>query len=423
MLINIGLGIVLMGLSWTSVEAQKLGILGDSMAQGTNTDDDCTGLDIVDCYEDKFGEHDLAYSFVAGSQAWSIRTRLGYGEVVDASRDGAEWDDALNQAQMVLVDPAVDAIFILMGHNDVCQGVGVPPPPLSEIEAQIDATLTYITDNLPGGTIYWSELVDLVQLRDLMWWRDHNKVFETCQATWDLDENHVQEEAIESACRHAFPDWFCDLYPDEGKDLLVELIADLANGLGDPHASCSNVLNSDSTAADRAAARSFNEALNALFARKAAAYSGRNGVTFYLADNLYAATIVPGDVSTLDCFHASRIGQQFIAETITSGLHRVAGDTDDDGVLDGADNCTEVANGDQLDTDGDGIGNLCDCDFNQDDFCGGPDFTAFIGCFNQPTGGNATCEAADMNGDGFVGGPDFSLFIGGFNGPPGPAAP
>jgi len=98
-------------------------------------------------------------------------------------------------------------------------------------------------------------------------------------------------------------------------------------------------------------------------------------------------------------------------------------DTDSDGVCDATDNCINVANPDQWDTNGDGIGNLCDCDFNNDNFCGGPDFTLFIGCFNRPTGGNATCEAADMNGDGFVGGPDFTLFIGGFNGPPGPAAP
>jgi len=95
-------------------------------------------------------------------------------------------------------------------------------------------------------------------------------------------------------------------------------------------------------------------------------------------------------------------------------------DSDADAWPDAFDNCQLLANRDQLDTDGDGFGNRCDCDFNQDGFCGGPDFTLFIGCFNKATGGDATCEAADMNGDGFVGGPDFTLFIGGFNGPPGP---
>jgi hypothetical protein len=103
--------------------------------------------------------------------------------------------------------------------------------------------------------------------------------------------------------------------------------------------------------------------------------------------------------------------------------------TDDDLSPDGGDNCRLVPNGPllpdpggilQLDTDGDGIGNLCDCDFNNDNFCGGPDFTDFIGCFNGLIGGDPLCEAADMNGDGFVGGPDFTLFIGGFNAPPGP---
>jgi hypothetical protein len=33
-----------------------------------------------------------------------------------------------------------------------------------------------------------------------------------------------------------------------------------------------------------------------------------------------------------------------------------------------------------------GLGNMCDCDFNQDDFCGGPDFTLFNGGFNGPSG-------------------------------------
>lgn len=97
-------------------------------------------------------------------------------------------------------------------------------------------------------------------------------------------------------------------------------------------------------------------------------------------------------------------------------------DSDGDTICDEFDNCTNVANTNQLDTDYDNIGNACDCDFNQDSFCGGPDFTIFVGCFNAPTNGIPNCEAADMNGDGFVGGPDFTRFISGFNGAPGPAA-
>jgi hypothetical protein len=97
-------------------------------------------------------------------------------------------------------------------------------------------------------------------------------------------------------------------------------------------------------------------------------------------------------------------------------------DADEDGVADHIDNCLNLANPDQRDTDIDGFGNYCDCDLNQDEFCGGPDFSLFIGCYNAATNGDPTCEAADMNGDGFVGGPDFSLFISGYNGPPGPSA-
>ena len=63
-------------------------------------------------------------------------------------------------------------------------------------------------------------------------------------------------------------------------------------------------------------------------------------------------------------------------------------DSDADGVPDALDNCIDEPNGpvlgpnDQVDSDGDGFGNVCDGDFNQDVFVGGPDFDTFLQCFN-----------------------------------------
>ena len=55
----------------------------------------------------------------------------------------------------------------------------------------------------------------------------------------------------------------------------------------------------------------------------------------------------------------------------------VPADTDNDGVFDSADNCIDVANPGQQDTDFDGHGNICDGDF--DNTCGPVDFTDLVG--------------------------------------------
>jgi len=115
-------------------------------------------------------------------------------------------------------------------------------------------------------------------------------------------------------------------------------------------------------------------------------------------------------------------------DTVGAAAYGVPGpDADADGVLDVVDNCTEVANGpvggggNQVDDDGDGIGNACDCDFDDDGVCTLRDFARFV----DPlvAGSDAEAIGADMDGDGDVDLNDFSLFLPGLvAGAPGPFA-
>jgi hypothetical protein len=98
---------------------------------------------------------------------------------------------------------------------------------------------------------------------------------------------------------------------------------------------------------------------------------------------------------------------------------------DGDGVADAEDNCTQVQNGalagpnDQVDTDSDGYGNACDCDFNQTLTCNIQDFNLFLPDFQSTVDSGV---GTDMDSDGSVGIADFNLFLPGFiAGEPGPS--
>jgi hypothetical protein len=99
-------------------------------------------------------------------------------------------------------------------------------------------------------------------------------------------------------------------------------------------------------------------------------------------------------------------------------------DQDSDGILDELDNCIEAANGpilpdsggnSQLDSDGDGYGNICDADYNGDDIVNFADLAYFRQAFGTAD------PVADLDGSGAVNFADLALFKLSFGKPPGPA--
>jgi hypothetical protein len=100
----------------------------------------------------------------------------------------------------------------------------------------------------------------------------------------------------------------------------------------------------------------------------------------------------------------------------------ISGDADSDGLDNLFDNCTNAANfpdaggNFQLDSNGDGYGNACDADLNNDGIANGLDVGLFLAEF-----GTAGPDA-DFNGDGIVNGLDVGTFVNGFGKAPGPSA-
>jgi hypothetical protein len=96
-----------------------------------------------------------------------------------------------------------------------------------------------------------------------------------------------------------------------------------------------------------------------------------------------------------------------------AGFKTVLLDTDQDGVQDSQDNCINIANPDQRDTDGDGYGNLCDGDLNNDGNVSVGDLQVFRTRFGT------TDSDADFDGNGWVSIGDLNIFRSLFGHPPG----
>jgi hypothetical protein len=95
-------------------------------------------------------------------------------------------------------------------------------------------------------------------------------------------------------------------------------------------------------------------------------------------------------------------------------------DIDGDGVENSLDNCTLVANAGQCDSDGDGYGNHCDGDLNNNTATNAQDYVLFRQQLGQPSVAPAFNQA-DINCSGAVNSQDYVLFRGLLGMPSGPS--
>ena len=95
-------------------------------------------------------------------------------------------------------------------------------------------------------------------------------------------------------------------------------------------------------------------------------------------------------------------------------------DADSDGVVDALDNCRNVSNATQVDSNGDGFGNRCDADLNNNGATNAQDTTLYRQQLGQPSA-PPTYNAADINASGAVNAQDTTLFRQLLGAAPGPS--
>jgi len=128
----------------------------------------------------------------------------------------------------------------------------------------------------------------------------------------------------------------------------------------------------------------------------------------------YGIIIADSAISDGADFYSRETALAFRRPKLTITVNLPA-DTDGDGITNESDNCTLVANADQRDTNGDGYGNICDPDLDND---GDVDF--FDVALMRDVFLSADPDA-DLDGDNFVGFLDLNIMKTSFLGTPGPS--
>jgi len=96
-------------------------------------------------------------------------------------------------------------------------------------------------------------------------------------------------------------------------------------------------------------------------------------------------------------------------------------DTDGDGIPDAFDNCAQVSNRSQWDSDGDGYGNRCDGDLDNNLVVDDTDRGLLQAALGSEFGQPAYHDAYDLNVDGWINDLDLALYNGLAGGAPGPS--
>ncbi|MCP5128560.1 MAG: thrombospondin type 3 repeat-containing protein [Pseudomonadales bacterium] len=111
----------------------------------------------------------------------------------------------------------------------------------------------------------------------------------------------------------------------------------------------------------------------------------------------------------------------FLFVLMTTGVLADAADSDGDGLPDDVDNCVQIPNPAQTDTDDDGFGNACDADLNNDLVTNFLDLGMFKAAFFSTPNSPAWNPDADLNGDGAINFLDLAVVKRLFFAPPGPS--
>ena len=114
-------------------------------------------------------------------------------------------------------------------------------------------------------------------------------------------------------------------------------------------------------------------------------------------------------------YDAQSLKHEQIARAQTTVFRDGGTDTDGDGVIDSADNCTLRKNPAQRDTDRDGYRNYCDPDFNNDLVVNAADTAYLKDRFFSSD------RHADLDGNGTVNAADLAILRSMYFGEPGPS--